>query len=357
MRSKSGTRKTAARRFATVMAAVGALLVSSGIALMAAPVPASAGSPTVVQEECVPRDAYTDTTGWVTESPGTGWYQVDQRQVLVTPGTDAVYGAGQRYSWNPQGPYDESVVPPAWPTPAQGKWTANTEAYFPGHVGEPIGEVFQQGNGNGGDNASWFYWTKVLLTPGSDPVYRTEYKFSFDYPEVTCGVAAYADVQWIDPACGTKADFKTKSGDPVDVTWSAPSAAPAPGVTVTLTATAMDGYTFEGLATKAFSHTYAQVVPPEGQTYDPATGLCSATTPPIVSPPTTTTQVSPPAVESAVESATETTTPTVVSAGLAGDTANESRDQGLAIVLTGLLMMLAAGGLVLTKGGERAVTS
>jgi hypothetical protein len=42
MRSGSGTRKTAARRFATVMAAVGALLMSSGIALMAASTTASA---------------------------------------------------------------------------------------------------------------------------------------------------------------------------------------------------------------------------------------------------------------------------------------------------------------------------
>ena len=42
MRSGSGTRHGMARRFATVMAAIGALLMSSGIALMAAPGPANA---------------------------------------------------------------------------------------------------------------------------------------------------------------------------------------------------------------------------------------------------------------------------------------------------------------------------
>lgn len=179
MRKGSGTRRTAARRFASVMAAVGALLVSSGIALMAAPAPAHA-------DECVPSAAYTETTDWVDASPGVGWYQVDERQVLVTEGTEPVYGPGQRYSWNPQGPYDESAGAPAWPTPSQGKWTANTDAYLPGHDGEPIGVVFQQGGGNQGDNASWFYWEKVEVTPGTAPVYRAEFKFSFDHPAVTC---------------------------------------------------------------------------------------------------------------------------------------------------------------------------
>src|SRR5689334_13268234 len=42
MRKGSGTRRTAVGRFASVMAAVGALLISSGIALMAAPTTASA---------------------------------------------------------------------------------------------------------------------------------------------------------------------------------------------------------------------------------------------------------------------------------------------------------------------------
>lgn len=342
MRKGSGIRRTAARRFASVVAAAGALLISSGIALMAAPTPAGA-------EDCVPTEAYTETTGWVTESPGEGWYQVDERQVLVTPGTDPVYGPGQRYSWNPQGPYDESATPPAWPSPSQGKWQPNTSAYEPGHVGEPVGEVFQQGGGNSGDNASWFYWEKVLVTPGTDPVYRTEYKFAFDHPAVTCAVEAFADVEWIEPSCGTKADFVTKSGDPVDVTWSDPSATPAPGVEVTLTATAMDGYTFGGVSTKTFTHTYDQVVPPAGQVYDPATGICSAVSPPV-NPPTTP-QVSPPKAH--VKAQAETTTPTVVSAGLGG-TVDDGTAAGLALTLAGLVLLVGAGGLVLLGGGERS---
>jgi hypothetical protein len=62
----------------------------------------------------------------------------------------------QRYSWNPQGPNDESAGTPGWPEPATGKWTANSSTY---RAGDPLGTVFQSGGGNGGDNASWFYWT------------------------------------------------------------------------------------------------------------------------------------------------------------------------------------------------------
>ncbi|RNM17557.1 hypothetical protein [Nocardioides pocheonensis] len=333
------------------MAAAGALLVSSGLALMAAPSPAAAGDTRAAESTCTPSEAYTETSDWVLTSPGTDWYEVDQRQVLVTPAVDPTYGPGQRYSWNPQGPYDESVVPPAWPTPAQGRWTPNTAAYNPGHVGEPVGVVFQQGHGNGGDNASWFYWERVQVTPGSDAVYRTEYKFALDHPAVTCPVEAYADVQWIEPSCGTKADFKTKSGDPVDVTWSAPSATPAPGVTVTLVATAMDGYTFGGSATQAFTHTYAAVVPPAGQTYDPVTGVCAAPVPPVVEPPTTP-QVSPPKTPVKAHVKAQTKTPTVVHAGLVTTASDTGAQAGLGLVLAGLVLLAGAGSLVLAGGGE-----
>ena len=67
--------------------------------------------------------------------------------------------ADQRYSWNPQGPQDEVTVPPAWPTPAQGKWTANTSTY---HEGDPIGVVWFESNG--GNTGAYFYWTTTTVT-------------------------------------------------------------------------------------------------------------------------------------------------------------------------------------------------
>jgi hypothetical protein len=69
MRNSSGTRLRGERRFATVMAAVGVLLVSSGLALMA-----TAGPSTAADGDCVPADAYTETSEWLAASPGEGWY-------------------------------------------------------------------------------------------------------------------------------------------------------------------------------------------------------------------------------------------------------------------------------------------
>lgn len=242
MRSERGTRRTAVHRLAAVMAAVGALLVSSGIALMAAPTPASADP-----DVCVPSAAYTETTDWVTTSPGEGWYQVADRSVLVTEEIPAVYGPGQRYSWNPQGPYDESAGAPAWPMPAQGKWTANTSAYYPGHEGEPLGVVFQQGGGNDGNNASWFYWEKLVVTPGSDAVYRVEYKFSFDHPAVTCEepptVSPPTTPQVSPPKSHVKSHVKAEATTPTVVhaglLGPASDTGPAAGLTLALAGLAL----------------------------------------------------------------------------------------------------------------------
>jgi hypothetical protein len=312
MRSGSGTRKTWTRRLATIMAATGALLVSSGIAMMATPTTASAA------DECVPSQASTDTTGWVAVSPGDGWRLVDTRTVQT---------GWQRYSWvgGPRAGDD----PPAFPG---GNWQANVAGDPQGIGVEGAYYVSHGGSGNG----DWFYLESVDVT---------QYKFAFDHPAVTCETEAYAEVQWLEPACGSVAGFETSSGDPVDVTWSEPSATPAPGVAVALTATAMKGYSFAGLPTKDFTHTFAEVVPPEGQTYDPVSGICAVVTPPIVEPPVSpTTEVSPPKAE--------TTTPTVVHAGLAGETASSS-DAAIGLVGVGLLLVAGAGSLVVAPARRR----
>ena len=321
------------------MAAVGALLVSSGVALMAAPTPASADT------ECVPQDAYTETSGWLDTSPGPGWYQVDSR--IKVPATEAhwVDLVWHNYTGNQPPPNEPPELgDPHWHAlPADPQSAVHS---VPPRVPNEPYNVSNESSGRG----SWFLWTGTWV-PASDAV--LEYRFAFDHPAVTCGTEAYAEVQWIEPSCGTVAGYETSSGDPVDVTWSEPSATPAPGVTVTLVATALPGYTFGGETTKPFTHTFAEVVVPEGQTYDPVTGACTTVSPPVTPPQVNPPQVSPPKAHVKSHVKAETTTPTVVHAGLAGSATGTTTDAGLALTLAGLALLAGAAGLVVVEGGER----
>ncbi|MFL6022441.1 MAG: hypothetical protein ACJ72O_03810 [Marmoricola sp.] len=97
----------------------------------------------------------------------------------------------------------------------------------------------------------------------------------------------------------------------------------APGEHVTVTATVDDGYTFaDDAQSLEFEHTFTAAVD------------CTVVTPPDVTPPV----VSPPDVA----------TPTVVHAGLAGSpmkTDNLRSQQGIALLGSGLVLLVAAGGL------------
>jgi hypothetical protein len=136
-------------------------------------------------------------------------------------------------------------------------------------VGEPVGEVFFQAAGNGNDNGSYFYWERVVVTPGTPAVYRTEYKFSFDHPAVTCDTTV--------------------------------------------------------------------VVNPPTDTNTPPTI--------VVSPPKAHTP-------KAHTPAATVTTPTVVHAGLSGVSTQDLRgEQGLALMVAGMVMLVAAGGLGLRLRG------
>lgn len=164
MRTPRGAR----RRVATAMLALGAMLMSTGVVLVA-----GVGAATAAEEACVPQDAWTETSEWLTESPGEGWYQTAER-VRPGTGTDDALGADQRYSWNG----GNTATKPPTPLEEPGKWTPNTTNY---KGDDPIGEVFQRAQGA---NASWFYWSTKVITPGVPAV--TEYQFGFDHPEVVC---------------------------------------------------------------------------------------------------------------------------------------------------------------------------
>lgn len=154
--------------------------------------------------------------------------------------------------------------------------------------------------------------------------------------EETCGnqdvaepIETTASVTFTDPTCDNDntASYATE-GD--HVTFDLDGTV-APGESVTVTATVDDGYTFaDDTQSLAFEHTFADaadctVVTPPGP---------PAVTPPVVSPPAT--------------------TPTVVHAGLVGDTAGNIRsEQGIALLASGLLLLVAAAGLARPRGARR----
>jgi hypothetical protein len=136
---------------------------------------------------------------------------------------------------------------------------------------------------------------------------------------------ATASVSFTDPTCdnGNVASFST-SGE--NVTFDDPAA--TPGAHITVTATAVDGAEFDGGdTTMTFEHDFT------------AAADCTRVTPPQVSPPS----VKPPKKHTQTES---TVTPTVVHAGLAGVSGEDMRsEQGLALMVAGMVMLVAAGGL------------
>ena len=101
----------------------------------------------------------------------------------------------------------------------------------------------------------------------------------------------------------------------------------APGESVTVTATVDDGYVFpDDAQALAFEHTFTDEVD------------CSE--PPVVEPPV----VSPP--EGGDTPTVTTPTPTVVHAGLVSTVSGDERVQeGLALLLVGMIMLVMAGGL------------
>lgn len=137
------------------------------------------------------------------------------------------------------------------------------------------------------------------------------------------------DIVFVDPSCDNDNTASySLTGDTGDVTVGE-SAAPAPGVEVTVTATAKTGFEFAG-GDPTYSETH---------TFGPAAD-CEVN-PPVVTPPDNT----PPAVTPPVVSP-PVATPTVVHAGLVGTTADNARsEQGLALLGSGLLLLMAAGGL------------
>lgn len=146
-------------------------------------------------EECVPQDASTETTGWVTEKPdGKGWYLVDERTVVdeegyTIPGTEA-----QHYSYK-GGPVEGTPLPPSEDPDS---WQANThlEPHYQGGAtpaSKPDGTPYVDGEGglhytshqNEG-LADWFYFEPGTPDEVVEAVTHQEFKYARDIDAVEC---------------------------------------------------------------------------------------------------------------------------------------------------------------------------
>lgn len=67
---------------------------------------------------------------------------------------------GNRYKWNPKRPVDESETPGTNPHNDPDHWQLDHKGYD----GSPLEQYIQEGHGNGGNNASWFWWTAEVIT-------------------------------------------------------------------------------------------------------------------------------------------------------------------------------------------------
>ena len=133
-----------------------------------------------------------------------------------------------------------------------------------------------------------------------------------------------ASATFVDPTCDNEntASYSTEG----EHATFAIEGTVAPGEAVTVTATVEDGYVFaDDAQTLTFEHTFTKAAD------------CSTTEPPVVEPPV---------VEPPDDTSVATPTPTVVHAGLVSTVGGDERmQQGLALLLVGMIMLVMAGGL------------
>ena len=147
---------------------------------------------------------------------------------------------------------------------------------------------------------------------------------------------ALASVDFVDPTCDNLNNVAyTPTGD--NATFAITSGTVAPGALVEITATADALHEFAGgLLKKVFTHTF-----------DPAVDLDAEPCAEVV--------VNPPTVDTPeITPTTTVATPTLVHAGLVSSASDLRGEQGLALLLTGMVLLVAAGALGLIRPGAKA---
>ena len=218
-----------------------ALIVMVGVVATTGTAGTSYGGP------CEPQDAWTETTGWVLESPGADWYQVDEKTVVDEEAYDEVVqeGVDQWYHWN--GSNQDSPPPP----PSAAGWNTdngdhnglkNKPDYAPNTVFDA--------SSKGGDNASWFFHSYAEeQTEHYDAVTHQEFKFALDHPAVDCPgeelVETSASVEPLQPSCENAGEIGLLLGNEDEVDYLIEGDV-APGSTVSVTASAKAGFELMG---------------------------------------------------------------------------------------------------------------
>jgi hypothetical protein len=292
MGNKTASKRTTARRAATFLAAAGALVMSSGVALMVAATPAHAA-----KEQHVPvgvcHATSSDTNPYV-------FIVVDDDSTKLKG--HLMHRDHPNKHWKNDGTYELG-----------GDHSAGDlkRDYIASYVDSDGVQHALDGN----------------ITAES-----CDAKGDVEVPP------AVADVDFNDPTCAlpdsgsidTTGDHVSFSADPDKASYSV-------GDEVTVTATADEGFAFDEGDQTEWKHTFVASDAPCDE----------KVTPPVVEPPV----VNPPKKHDKTESTT--VTPTVVHAGLAGATVQDMRgEQGLALVFAGMVMIVAAGGLGLRLRGS-----
>lgn len=213
------------------------LSIAAALIVMVGVVATTGTAGTSNEKPCEPQDAWTETTDWVTESPGADWYQVDKMTVVDTPATADGW---QRYSLT--GKWKEDYAPSFPDTGTENNWVPNV-AGDPHGVG--VEGAYYRSNENSG-NVDWFYLESV---PGTPAVTHKEYKFAFDHPAVDCPgeelAETSASVEAVQPTCDNDGKYSLILGNEDEVAYSVEGEM-APGSTVSVTASAKAGFELMG---------------------------------------------------------------------------------------------------------------
>jgi LPXTG-motif cell wall-anchored protein len=233
----------------------------------------------------------TETTGWVTEAPpGDGWVQIDERTVVDEDAYDETIIdseaiPAQHYSYK-GGPIagTPSDLPPS------DNWQANTtlEPHYQGGgvpASNPEGSDSVEGDsglhytsaGNSG-LADWFYYQAAQPEQSHVVHHEAVTHQEFMFQKVSCGndepttVGLHAGVKFLEATCSDDPSVKTLDVDGVKYEVKGTVAV---GSTVTVTATAKDGFVLKGRST--WTHTF-DLAPKtcEQEGADPASAVAAA---------------------------------------------------------------------------------
>ena len=196
------------------------------------------------EEPCEPQDAWTETTGWVLESPGADWYQADEKTVVDQESTE---DAWTNPVWHVYAGNNNSDTPPAladshWQGTGGNPQSGNHA--FENHTPNVPYSV-DNANGRGSD---WFLWTATFV-PGQELVTHQEFKFALDHPAADCPgeelVETSASVEPLQPSCENAGEIGLLLGNEDEVEYSIDDDI-APGSTVSVTASAKAGFELIG---------------------------------------------------------------------------------------------------------------